>query len=161
MTDRSTRAVFGEHISIYDIERAVKDGATVPIYYEGRLAKIDIHYVRKENQLFPFLEKHDISGPSQVMWGIHDEIRAMIKDVSEAVGQDDAAKVAEKAPALSRAVIEMIYKENTILFPMALDALSEDEWIEIQSLEPWKRCERQVAREIIALDICNHLNIST
>jgi hypothetical protein len=41
------------------------------------------------------------------------------------------------------------------------DFLTEDEWIEIQSLEPWKRCERQVAREIIALDICNHLNIST
>jgi type I restriction enzyme R subunit len=42
LTDRSTRAVFGEHISIYDIERAVRDGATVPIYYEGRLAKIDL-----------------------------------------------------------------------------------------------------------------------
>jgi len=41
------------------------------------------------------------------------------------------------------------------------DFFTEDEWIEIQSLEPWKRCERQVAREIIALDICNHLNIST
>jgi type I restriction enzyme R subunit len=38
--DRSTRAVFGDYISIYDIERAVKDGATVPIYYESRLAKL-------------------------------------------------------------------------------------------------------------------------
>lgn len=41
-TDANTRSVFGEHISIYDIERAVKDGATVPIYYESRLAKIQI-----------------------------------------------------------------------------------------------------------------------
>ena len=38
--DASTRAVFGDYISIYDIQRAVKDGATVPIYYESRLAKM-------------------------------------------------------------------------------------------------------------------------
>jgi len=42
VTDKSTRAVFGDHISIYDIERAVKDGATVPIYYESRLAKLEL-----------------------------------------------------------------------------------------------------------------------
>ena len=40
--DRSTRAVFGDYIDIYDIERAVEDGATVRIYYEGRLAKIEL-----------------------------------------------------------------------------------------------------------------------
>jgi len=39
-TDRNTRAVFGEYISVYDIQRAVDDGATVPIYYESRLAKL-------------------------------------------------------------------------------------------------------------------------
>jgi type I restriction enzyme R subunit len=39
-TDKSTRSVFGENISVYDIQRAVQDGATVPIYYESRLAKI-------------------------------------------------------------------------------------------------------------------------
>lgn len=42
LADRSTRAVFGDHISVYDIERAVEDGTTVRIYYEGRLAKIDL-----------------------------------------------------------------------------------------------------------------------
>ena len=40
--DRDTRAVFGDYISIYDIQRAVEDGATVPIYYESRLAKLDL-----------------------------------------------------------------------------------------------------------------------
>ena len=40
LTDKNTRAVFGDYISIYDIQRAVEDGATVPIYYEGRLAKL-------------------------------------------------------------------------------------------------------------------------
>jgi type I restriction enzyme R subunit len=43
LTDRNTRAVFGDYISIYDIQRAVQDGATVPIYYESRLAKLSLN----------------------------------------------------------------------------------------------------------------------
>ncbi|MFH1968770.1 MAG: type I restriction endonuclease subunit R [Verrucomicrobiota bacterium] len=42
LTDKNTRAVFGDYVSIYDIERAVKDGATVSIYYESRLAKLEL-----------------------------------------------------------------------------------------------------------------------
>jgi len=42
LSDKNTRAVFGNYISVYDIERAVKDGATVPIYYESRLAKLEL-----------------------------------------------------------------------------------------------------------------------
>jgi len=41
-TDANTRAVFGDYISVYDIQRAVEDHATVPIYYEGRLAKLQL-----------------------------------------------------------------------------------------------------------------------
>jgi len=41
-TDKNTRSVFGEYISVYDIQRAVQDGATVPIYYESRLAKLQL-----------------------------------------------------------------------------------------------------------------------
>jgi len=40
LTDKNTRAVFGDYISVYDIQRAVEDKATVPIYYESRLAKL-------------------------------------------------------------------------------------------------------------------------
>ena len=40
--DRNTRAVFGDYIDTYDIHRAVEDGATVTIYYEGRLAKLEL-----------------------------------------------------------------------------------------------------------------------
>jgi len=40
--DRNTPAVFGNYIDIYDIERAVQDGATVPVYYEARLARIEL-----------------------------------------------------------------------------------------------------------------------
>jgi type I restriction enzyme R subunit len=47
LTDKNTRAVFGNYVSIYDIERAVKDGATVPIYYEGRLAKLKLDEIAR------------------------------------------------------------------------------------------------------------------
>jgi type I restriction enzyme R subunit len=40
--DKSTRSVFGDYVSVYDIQRAVEDGATVPIYYESRLAKLEL-----------------------------------------------------------------------------------------------------------------------
>ncbi|HEX7011554.1 MAG TPA: type I restriction endonuclease subunit R [Steroidobacteraceae bacterium] len=43
LADANTRAVFGDYISIYDIQRAVQDGATVPIYYESRLAKLALN----------------------------------------------------------------------------------------------------------------------
>lgn len=42
LSDRNTVAVFGDYISVYDIQQAVQDGATVPIYYESRLAKIEL-----------------------------------------------------------------------------------------------------------------------
>ncbi len=47
LQDANTRAVFGNYISIYDIQRAVKDGATVPIYYESRLAKLALDETEK------------------------------------------------------------------------------------------------------------------
>jgi type I restriction enzyme R subunit len=47
LTDKNTRSVFGDYISVYDIQRAVEDGATVPIYYEGRLAKLELNEIEK------------------------------------------------------------------------------------------------------------------
>lgn len=48
-TDANTRAVFGDYISVYDIQRAVIDGATVPIYYESRLAKLELKAPERPN----------------------------------------------------------------------------------------------------------------
>src|SRR5581483_318952 len=49
LSDKSTRAVFGDYISVYDIRRAVDDGATVPIYYESRLVPLDLKPDQKPN----------------------------------------------------------------------------------------------------------------
>jgi len=47
LNDKNTRSVFGDYISVYDIQRAVMDGATVPIYYESRLAKLELKETEK------------------------------------------------------------------------------------------------------------------
>ncbi len=98
-----------------------------------RLAQIDRHFVRKENQLFPILEAKGISGPSKVMWALHDDIRGFIKDVRKRVTDGRMEKVA--AEALAKMVNDMIYKEEHILFPMALETLSEDEWVKVRKGE--------------------------
>ena len=54
--DKNTRHVFGDHISVYDIEQAVKDGATVPIYYENRLAKLELNE-REKPRIDPDFEE--------------------------------------------------------------------------------------------------------
>lgn len=98
------------------------------------LKEVDKHYLRKENLLFPYLEKYGITAPPKVMWGVDDEIRADIKDAEKLLenynGNKDA--ILEKVREASKKVSEMIYKEENILFPMALDTLSEDEWVKIQ-----------------------------
>jgi DUF438 domain-containing protein len=108
----------------------------------NELMDIESHYRRKENLLFSCLERHGITGPSKVMWGKDDEVRALLKSLGEALGAEGAAVaewriVAEAVaePAL-RAVEEMISKEENILFPMALNALTEDEWGEIWQQSP-------------------------
>lgn len=103
--------------------------------YANRLAQvfdqlweIDKHYTRKEILLFPYLEKYGITAPPKVMWGVDDEIRDLIKAVkmpSPDVTLEKLLKTAETAVAR---VKEMIYKEENILFPMALDTLTADEW---------------------------------
>lgn len=94
----------------------------------GSLRKIDLHYLRKENQLFPLMEAHDISGPSQVMWELHDDIRGMVKQALGEVeegGADPCTGTVRRAVTMIR---DMIYKEEHILYPLALEVLSEDEW---------------------------------
>ena len=49
LQDANTRAVFGDYISVYDIQRSVEDGATVPIYYESRLAKLGLDETARPN----------------------------------------------------------------------------------------------------------------
>ncbi len=102
-----------------------------------RLGGIDVHYTRKENQLFPVLETRGVEGPTKVMWGLDDDIRARLKEARAAVAsagdaEDDAvgALSAELLETLGM-VEDMVYKEEKILFPTALQVVSDEEWAAI------------------------------
>lgn len=92
---------------------------------------IDKHYSRKENLIFPYLEKYGVTAPPKVMWGVDDEIRAMIKGVKLDLEKYSGNKeeVIEKLEKTIHEIEEMIFKEENILFPMSLETLIEDEWI--------------------------------
>lgn len=95
---------------------------------------IDRHYSRKENLLFPFMEKYGITAPPKVMWGVDDDIRAGLKEALKLLKSgtvDIAALIATVEETLTKAT-EMIFKEENILFPMVLETLSEDEWRRIR-----------------------------
>ena len=101
-----------------------------------QLSKINTHYTRKENQLFPMLEAHHFTGPSQVMWSIHDDIRANMKQAREAFAGNDPAQTVTSLKEAIQAIRDMIYKEEHILFPTSLDMLTDSEWIKVKEGEP-------------------------
>lgn len=97
------------------------------------LLDLDKHYSRKENLLFPYLEKYGIYGPTKVMWGVDDGIRSMIKQAKAALSayNGEAGELSSLLADIIQEVNEMIFKEENILLPMALDKLTEDEWVKI------------------------------
>jgi uncharacterized protein len=101
------------------------------------LGAIEKHYSRKENLLFPYLEQKGFEGPSSVMWGVDNEIRAQMKQFTQYIQGDspDPEEAQSQFETLSTDIREMIYKEEKILFPEALERLSEKEWGEIREQE--------------------------
>ena len=96
------------------------------------LKDVEIHYRRKENQLFPYLEQAAFTGPSKVMWGKHDEIRAQLRELDGAYRRQDWSRFLSAGRGLLRAVRRMIFMEERILFPTALKKLSDRQWAEIR-----------------------------
>jgi DUF438 domain-containing protein len=106
------------------------------------LMDIDKHYQRKEHLLFSCLERHGITGPSQVMWAKDDDIRKLLKQVNREARECSPAAANLKRlfarciqPALA-AVEEMIFKEENILLPMSRQTLTESEWAEVWADSP-------------------------
>jgi PAS domain S-box-containing protein len=92
------------------------------------------HYVREENVLFPYLEKHGITQPPAIMWMEHDQIReaerAFYSLVAkcESIDFQDFQPLDEVASSLAELLANHFAKENSVLFPAALRVIAEDEW---------------------------------
>ncbi|MGQ1948531.1 DUF438 domain-containing protein [Geofilum sp. OHC36d9] len=109
----------------------------------NELMDVDKHYKRKEYLVFPYLEKNEITGPPKVMWGKHDEIREQLKACIEILKTPDLTRndLADSLdllfyPAI-QGLVDMVQKEEEILFPMAMDVLTVEDWWKInkQTLE--------------------------
>lgn len=96
------------------------------------LSKIIRHYERKENLLFPFLEKAGITGPSKVMWGKDDEVRALFKDI---LSQENK-EIVLLSKKLREELVSMITKENDILAPMLIKNIDSAGWLLIGEASP-------------------------
>ncbi len=125
---------------------------------------IDKHYQRKENLIFPFLEKYEITGPPKVMWGVDDKIRSLLKVTKEMAANYQSS---QKQPLISKMeetlaqIEEMIFKEEKIFLPMAMETLSEDEWGQvlmdsdeigyclIEPKQSWKPYRENINKEVI------------
>ncbi|MFQ6083565.1 MAG: DUF438 domain-containing protein [Candidatus Aminicenantia bacterium] len=97
------------------------------------------HYVREENVLFPYLEKHGITQPPAIMWMEHDKIRELKKNFYRLIDtyksmafQDFAKQLEDLTISLADMLSSHFYKENNILFPTALKVIGENEWKDIR-----------------------------
>ena len=142
--NRELQKVIGDCEKLYsDLEKAGSEKEVSDIWLMLRqnfnnLMDVEKHYQRKENLLFPYLEKIGITGPPKVMWGKHDEVREMLKNAIEslsaewAVGPEESVAIRDMLlkPATT-GIADMIMKEEEILFPMSMDKLADTEWYEI------------------------------
>ncbi len=120
-----------------------KSGSDLPQALEQAAAEMrsaESHYVREENVLFPYLEKHGITQPPAIMWMEHDQIRsikkALLSTIESYAGMpesDFADQLAGAAVTLAETLAGHFYKENSVLFPAALRVITEEEWPELRA----------------------------
>ncbi len=107
-------------------------------YLLSEMRKIGFtHYNREEMLLFPYLERRGLSAVPSVLWRKHDEIRYGIRRVLKLFEKEDELwkKLRDNVPAVASAVLDMVFRENNILYPTALALLSEGEWVAIKEEE--------------------------
>lgn len=94
------------------------------------LRSVDLHYSRKENIFFPYLEKHGIDAPPKVMWAVDDDIRSLVKTaLAKAEDFDGDVETLTKTVNFATSQLkEMIFKEDNILAPMMLENFTDEEW---------------------------------
>ncbi len=118
-----------KHIQL--IREAVGSGDNDKISEEFRKMRgISAHYSKKGDLIYPILKtKYDVTGPSDVMWGVDDEIRDEIRTVA-GMGSLNDELIGRISDVITRAE-EMIYKENNILFPICVQFFSHEDWLNV------------------------------
>jgi len=101
----------------------------------NQLQTIEKRFARKENQLFPFLEKKGWNGPSQGMWSFHDNLREQFRLLRKNMDAKEFDKIETNTPFLVEGIFRLMNTEDMVLFPNALDLLTENDWISMRKGE--------------------------
>ena len=88
------------------------------------------HYDKKENMIFPILEKHGFAGQMQVMWGVDNDIRSEIKKFLTLLEPQKSLVISVEGAfsEVARKVIDMVYKEEKVLIPETLSFFTAEDW---------------------------------
>jgi DUF438 domain-containing protein len=97
-----------------------------------KLCRVELHFARKENQLFPYLEKHGWTSPSQNMWAFHDQIRDEIKEARKAIETEDIQSIIYASQRVFNSLEHIMQVEEGRLLPNAMGMISEEEWKEFR-----------------------------
>lgn len=102
------------------------------------LKSTECHYLREENALFPYLEKHGVTEPPKIMWMEHDKIREVKKaiftnfeGIKDSPNLEAIKTLKDRVAELYELISSHFYKENNILFNAAMRLIQRDEWLEI------------------------------
>jgi len=98
----------------------------------NQVAEIDKRYTRKENQLFPYLEKYGWNGPSQGMWAFHDANRDIVRAIRKNIEEKKPEEVKNLLPILVGELQRMMLVEEKRLLPYAFELLKEEDWKEMR-----------------------------
>ena len=101
----------------------------------NELQTIEKRFARKENQLFPFLEKKGWNGPSQGMWSFHDNLREQFRLLRKNMDAKEFGKINSDTPFLVDGINRLMNTEDMVLFPNSLNMLSEEDWISMRKGE--------------------------
>ena len=97
------------------------------------LFQVERHYLRKEYQVFPVLEKHGVDAPPKVMWAVHDDVRELIKVVRRELMEENLGALKIDAKMLFKMVEDMFFKEDRILFPLCLQLFTDEDWVAVNA----------------------------
>ena len=98
----------------------------------SRLNQINIHFSRKQHQLFSALERKGFDRPSKIMWTFDDRVRDAIKDTYELLEADKDELFIKAQPNVIHLVRDILQKESDILYPTSLKLLTDEEFIEMR-----------------------------
>lgn len=98
----------------------------------NELCEVEKRYARKENQLFPYLEKHGWNGPSQGMWAFHDANRDLLRAARAKIENKDLKGLSSDMEIIANEMIRLMQVEENRLLPYALELLEDSDWREMK-----------------------------